>query len=237
VFQVDRELLEESGSVVASDRRVHWLVGGAGSGKSTVCRALHSTLGFTVLDMDARIYGTYHASFSPSRHPVSCRWRSAGDGLAWLLEMTWAEFDAFNRASLPEYLDLLGRELQSLDDPRPILVDGGICNPALLAAVLEPSRIVCVLREGLDASGLWTRPGARSEMRDAVMRLDATGEKWRRFLEFDDCITSTVASECAQAGIRVCAWNEADRAPELADRVARTLGLAAGPPYLTSGSS
>jgi hypothetical protein len=230
VFQIDAQLLEGSGRALASDSRVRWLVGGAGSGKSTVCRELHATHGVTVLDMDARIYGTYHAMFSPSRHPVSCRWRSAGDGLAWLLDMTWDDFDAFNRASVPEYLDLLTREIQAFDDPRPIVVDGGTYHAALLAAVLEPSRIVCMRREGSDASALWAGPGARSDMRDAVMGLDATGEKWKRFLEFDEGITTTVASESARSGVRECAWSDGDPVSDVAERVAGMRGLAGRPP-------
>ena len=225
MFRLDLELLKESGSILASDGRIHWLVGGSGSGKSTVCSELRSKHDVIILDMDSRIYGTYHAMFSPSRHPVSSQWSAADDGLAWLLGLTPAEFDAFNRASLPEYLDLLGSEIQTLDDPRPIVVDGGICNPALLATVLQPSRIVCVRREESDAATLWGQPGARSKMRDAVMRLDATGEKFKRFLEFDDRITATAADECAHAGIQVCAWKESESPSEVANRLAAMLGL------------
>lgn len=229
MFRVDMALLEESGSALASDGRIHWLVGGSGSGKSTVCRELASSRSVTVLDMDSRIYGSYHALFNASRHPVSHRWSEADDGLAWMLDMTWDEFDAFNRASLAEYLDLLGHEIQQLDDPRPIVVDGGICNPGLLATVLEPSRIVGMRRTSLDAAALWAQPGTRSQMREAVLGLDATGEKWGRFLDFDDRITSTVAGECAQAGIRVCEWSESDSVAEVADRVAEMIGLSEPP--------
>ena len=229
MFQVDQRLLEESGRVLASDPRVHWLLGGSGSGKSTVCRTLHSELGVTVLDMDSRIYGTYHASFSPSRHPVSCQWRAAKDRMSWLLEMTWSEFEAFNRASLPEYVDLLSRELRTIGGSCPVLVDGGIWHPALLATILAPSRIVCVRRDGLDASTLWAEPGARSEMRRAAMRLDATGAKWARFLEFDDGITSTVAAEAAEAGIAACVWSGLDSPSDVAERVASSFRFTGQP--------
>jgi len=229
VFQVDQALLEESGRVLASDPRVHWLLGGSGSGKSTVCRVLHAKLGVTVLDMDSRIYGAYHASFSPSRHPVSCQWHAAKDGMSWLLDMTWSQFEAFSRASLPEYIDLLSRELQTIGGPQPVLVDGGIWHPALLATVLEPSRIVCMRRDGLDASTLWAEPGARSEMRRAAMDLDATGAKWTRFLEFDDSITSTVATEAAEAGIVACGWSGSDSPADVAERVAGSFGFARRP--------
>lgn len=228
MFQVDERLLEECRAGFAGDVRIHWLLGGAGSGKSTVARELQSTLGATVLDMDARIYGTFHKAFSPSRHPVSCQWSGAADGLSWLLDMTWDEFDSFNRASLPEYLDLLAREIPKLGVAGVAgvaIVDGGVCAPRMLSTVIEPSRIVCMRRSGLDAGALWAEPGDRSAMRDAVMALDTTGAKWERFVEFDENITRTILAECSQVGIPVCSWDESESSADVATRVAETLGL------------
>jgi hypothetical protein len=225
VFRVDQALLAGCRDALSGDARIHWLLGGAGSGKSTVCRELRSSLGVTVLDMDSRIYGSFHALFSPARHPVSCEWSAATDGLSWLLDMTWDEFDSFNRASLPEYLDLLAREVRALDSSKELVVDGGLCNPSLLATVIEPSRIVCLRRNGLDASALWSEPGERSKMRDAVMALDESGAKWSRFLEFNDCITSSILAECECAAIPVCVWDESQSASDVAARVTGVLGL------------
>ena len=229
MFQIDRSLLAECRDALSGDARIHWLLGGAGSGKSTVARELGEAFGVAVLDMDARIYGTYHTMFSPSRHPVSCRWAAADDGLSWLLDMTWKEFDSFNRASLPEYLDLLACEIRTFERTRQLVVDGGLCNPVLLSTVIDPSRIVCMKRDDLDAQRLWSEPGERSAMRDAARALDTTGAKWSRFLEFNDNITSTILEECSASAIPVCAWDECDSPSDVAARVAGELGLSGSP--------
>ena len=225
MFRVDQTLLEDCRRALSGNDRIHWVLGGAGSGKSTVSRELRSSPGVMVLDMDSRIYGAFHALFSPSRHPVSREWHAAGDGLSWLLDMTWDEFDSFNRASLPEYLDLLAREIETLDSSMELVLDGGVWHPGLLSTVIEPSRMVCMRRKGLDASRLWDEPGERSKMRDATMTLDASGAKWSRFLEFDDGITSTILTECSQAAIPVCVWDDSESSSDTAARVGGMLGL------------
>ena len=229
MFQVDRALLEECRHTLGGDARIRWVLGGSGSGKSAVCREIHSTLGVPVLDMDARIYGTFHALFSPLRHPVSYAWSMAPDGLGWLLDMTPDEFDSFNRASLPEYLDLLAGEIRQIDDGSDLVIDGGVCNPTLLAEVIDPARMVCMRRDGLDPRNLWAEPGERLAMRDAVMRLDATGAKWSRFLEFDRGITSTLLAESSDAAVPVCGWDESEPVSAVATRVSALLGLVSSP--------
>ena len=96
--------------------------------------------------MDARIYGSYHGRFSPTRHPANTAWASAPDGLAWLLGLTWDEFDSFNRAALPEYLDLLAEDLDAIELKGALLVDGGLCTPGLLPSHLCKTGRETVLR-------------------------------------------------------------------------------------------
>ena len=113
-FVVNEALLAAAKAKFANRPRVYWLVGGSGSGKTTLCQALAQQYNLPIYDMDAHIYGEYHGRFSPSRHPVNSQWAAAPNGLAWLLEMSWAEFDAFNQAAVPEYLDLLAEDLEKL---------------------------------------------------------------------------------------------------------------------------
>lgn len=222
-FPLDLDLLTACRTALA-DRDLYWVLGGGGSGKSTVCRELGERLQLDVVDMDARIYGEYHAQFSAKRHPISTQWAAAPDGLAWLLDLSWEEFDAFNRASLPEYVDLLAHELGSRDDTAPVLVDGGVWHPTLLSVALDPARIVCLRREALDPEALWSQPGERAGMRDAVMALDPSGRKWDKFLAFDARITETVLAGAEAAGVRVCAWDDSESPSEVAERVRGLLG-------------
>jgi uridine kinase len=106
-FNINKILLAQARTALSRRDSLYWILGGAGSGKTTVSQALSAKMGIPVYDMDAHIYGTYHNRFTPERHPVNTAWSSAPDGLAWLLDLSWEEFNQFNQAAVPEYLDLL----------------------------------------------------------------------------------------------------------------------------------
>jgi hypothetical protein len=226
LFRVDADLLGECQRALSTDARVRWIVGGAGSGKPTLSRAIGDRCGIPVIDMDTRIYGSFHRLYSPQRHPASSAWASAGDPFRWLLEMSWDDFHAFNRASLPEYLDLLADELAAWPPRRTLLIDGGISCPALLESVIGPSRVVCLVRRGLDSRALWSEPGDRSAMRDSVLSLDDTGGLWERFLDYDRRITESMTLECEMSKVRLCEWDASERPEIVLDRLCGLLGLA-----------
>ena len=108
-YAINQDYLSHSRAMLSKRDNLYWIVGGSGSGKTTICRALSTSHGIPVYDMDAHIYGSYHGRFTQQRHPVNKAWSSSQNGLAWLLGMSWEEFDNFNRAALPEYLDLLAK--------------------------------------------------------------------------------------------------------------------------------
>ena len=110
-FPINSDLIVQAREVLSSRERLFWIVGGAGSGKTTICSILSERYALPVYDMDAHIYGTYHSRFTPERHPVNTAWSTSENGLAWLLSMSWDEFNNFNQAALPEYLDLLAEDL------------------------------------------------------------------------------------------------------------------------------
>ena len=112
-FSINEKTLIQARDALAGSRKVYWVLGGAGSGKTTVCGVLSDRLGIPVYDMDAHIYGAYHRRFKQERHPANNAWSTARNGLEWLLQMTWNEFDTFNRAALPEYLELLAQDVQA----------------------------------------------------------------------------------------------------------------------------
>lgn len=114
-FVINNDLLAQSRESLFKRDRLYWVVGGAGSGKTTICQALSVRFNVPVYDMDASIYGAYHGRFERERHPVNKAWSSSENGLAWLLDMSWDEFNNFNQAALPEYLDLLAEDIKALD--------------------------------------------------------------------------------------------------------------------------
>ena len=131
-FIINHDLLTQAQRTLSGRDNLYWLVGGAGSGKTTICRSLSTEFDIPIYDMDEHIYRTYHGRFSPTRHPTNTAWATSPNGLAWLLNMSWNEFNSFNQAALPEYLDLLAANLALTNAYDPVLIDGGICNPALL---------------------------------------------------------------------------------------------------------
>jgi hypothetical protein len=114
-FNINTDLLHEAHAALNDRGNLYWIVGGSGSGKTTISQALAAKFDMYLYDMDAYIYGGYHGRFTPERHPVNTAWTSAENGLAWLLSMSWDEFNNFNQAALPEYVDLLTADLAPLD--------------------------------------------------------------------------------------------------------------------------
>jgi len=200
-------------------------VGGAGSGKTTICQTLAKTYGLPVYDMDAHIYGDYHGRFSPTRHPVNSQWAAAPNGLAWLLQMTWEEFDAFNQAAVPEHLDLLAEDLAQMGPNASILIDGGIANPGLIAQVLPTNQIVCLARPGRSSAEIWSESEERLGMKEMVDQLPNPEQAWQRFLEFDALINQTILQECLANNITICSRTETESVADLAQRVAHALGM------------
>ncbi len=204
---------------------MYWVVGGAGSGKTTVCRILSDRFGIPVYDMDAHIYGAYHGRFTQERHPVNYAWSSAHNGLEWLLNMSWDEFIAFNQAALPEYLDLLTEDVRTENQKTPVLIDGGICNPRLLTRVIPSNQIVCLARQQHSSERVWAESAERRGMKELINKLPKSEEAWRTFLEFDKKITQTTLKECRETGILVCIRNEKESAEEFSKKVAQVLGI------------
>ena len=224
-FVVNEALLAAAKAKFANRPRVYWLVGGSGSGKTTLCQALAQQYNLPIYDMDAHIYGEYHGRFSPSRHPVNSQWAAAPNGLAWLLEMSWAEFDAFNQAAVPEYLDLLAEDLEKLPLDDSLLIDGGIVNTAVAARAFPASQMVCLSRPGMSSSDVWHETPARLEMKAMFDYLPEPEAMWQKFLEFDAKISQTILQESQTANIPICVRSETDSVALLANRIAQTLKL------------
>ena len=85
MFAVDIELIDRAGEVLSVHPYVYWILGGAGSGKSTICAELSRACTIPVYDMDEHIYGASFSRYRPERHPANTAWAAAEDGMQWLL--------------------------------------------------------------------------------------------------------------------------------------------------------
>lgn len=236
VFNVDPSLIEGSARRLRARGGLYWIVGGSCSGKTTVCRAVSQQTGIAVYDMDAHVYGAYMGRYSPSRHPASCAWFRRPDALRWALTLSSDKFSSLSAAVDAEMLDLLSDDLGDLGDATPVLIDGGITHPSVLAAAVRPARIACLAIADSESRRIWETDPSRRDMRMAVQRPPGGQDAWATFLEFNRRISETAEAEARQAGIRVHTRSTALSAEALADAVSRGLGVAAASaPRLPSG--
>ncbi|MEZ6187840.1 MAG: hypothetical protein R3F62_22875 [Planctomycetota bacterium] len=225
-FQPNQELLQRAGTILADFDQIYWVLGGAASGKSTVCRAIAKQTAVSVYDMDAHIYGAYMGRYTPERHPASLAWFTAVNPLAFILSRSTTEFDNLNRAANVEYLDLFAEEMAQTRPQGPLLVDGGLTHPSVLAQVLPTERIVCLGVETAVSQHAWNHDPERAEMKQSVLNLPDGTTAWAQFLAFDQQINETMLAESKTAGIKIYRRAAPTTVTELAGSVVDYFGKA-----------
>ena len=195
---------------------LRWLIGGSGSGKSTIARAIGAQTGIAVYDMDEAVFGRFR--FDPTRHPATTAWFTAANPLHWMLSQPWPAFDALYAAANAETLDLLADALAGRPD-EPLLIDGGITHPSILTQVIPAARLLCLERDEAQRAGEWHTSPSRTPMRDEILALPDGATLWRRFQEYDRRMTETIGRESRECGIQVLSWAEGDTVERLAGRV------------------
>lgn len=218
-FNTSEKLIRAARGIFLSWDRLYWVLGGSGSGKSTVCRHLSGQTGIPLYDMDSQIYGDYHSRFIQNRHPANWEWSRSENGLAWLLDRSWESFLQFNRAALPEYLDLLAEDLSHRDPAEGLLIDGGIFTPCVAARVLPANRMVCIAAPWQSSSDLWEGDQERRQMKAAFGSFPDPDGAWNKFLEFDRQINRTLLQECTDCGIPIIIREKSTSIPDLANRI------------------
>ena len=162
MFDPNLELLAILRAERARFERVFWVIGGSCSGKSTACRAISAQRSLALYDMDEHSFGAYMGRYTWERHPASKRWFSADNPLEWALSLSWNEFNELYRAVNIECLDLFAEELRNGPPAGPLLVDGGITHPSVLAHLLPPERIFCIGIDSEASAHCWNHDPARA---------------------------------------------------------------------------
>jgi len=202
-FAIDTGLLDDVRQRFVG-LNVRWVLGGAGSGKSTVTQEVCGrTPSIDHVDMDAHIYGRFFGRYDRQRHPASCAWLLDDKPLDWILSLpTLHAYDAHQRAMTVEVLDLLVDDLRKTPST-PVLVDGGLTHPSVLAEVLPATRIVVLAVDKDESRRLWTEDERRRQMKADVLMLDDGAHKWETFLACDAHLHDVMLQEAAAAGMAV----------------------------------
>jgi len=209
-------LLHKARAALQELDALRWVIGGSCSGKTTVCRAVAARTGLAVYDMDEAVFGRYQ--FDPLRHPATTAWFTAANPLHWMLSQPWPAFDALYRANNAEVLDLLADDLAGRP-AAPLLIDGGITHPSLLAQVIPAARVVCVETTDELRRREWETSPHRAPMKDEILALPDGAALWARFLAYDQRMTATIGRESRACGMTVLSWAEGSPVEDLSERV------------------
>jgi hypothetical protein len=223
---VNEALLADARRVLAGHGGLRFVLGGAGTGKSTVCAALAVRRGLEILDMDARLYGSWHGRFDPARHPANHAWSTAADPLAWQVAMEPGAFLAFHETATAEALDLLADELRGADPARPLVVDGGFGSVAVVARVVPASSIVCLALPPDLIATVWTGDEERRGFLDVVAGIEGQKDPMGRFLALDAAMSARMVADAHAAGVAVIERQGDEPVTLTAARVAEVLDLA-----------
>ena len=225
LFSLDHDLLTEVRAALSEHKRNYWILGGAGSGKSTVCRALAEQLPIIVYDMDAYVFGDFMSRFTGERHPASTAWFSASDPMNWALSLSWTEFNSMYQAASAEYISLFAEDISKGTINEPVIVDGGITHPSVLAEVVPVKRIICLMTAPGLLENVWESSEERLAMKRYVLALENGLSKWNTFQEFDARLTQTALEESELFGIKVISRDEGASASHTASKAAEYFGL------------
>jgi hypothetical protein len=225
VFQPNSELLSQARVSLARHTRIYWLLGGACAGKSTLSGAVAARRDIRVCTMDELIYGTWMERYTKERHPASTAWFSRENPLEWSLSLSWNSFESLNRAAAIECLDLFAEDMAEAPDGVPLLADGGLMHPSILAKAIPPDRIVCIDIDAESGAHRWNHDEERAGMKSAVRALPGGETAWRKFLDFDRRITEMIRAESRACGIRIIRRDAALSIDDAASEVLSHLGL------------
>lgn len=219
MFTVDQTLIQKAQNMLADFPHLYWVLGGSATGKSTVCQTIGQDGGLKVYDMDQYIYGRFQPHYTPDRHPACTAWFHAENALAWVMSLSWPEFDALNRATNAEYLDLLAAECQTTDPATPILIDGGFTHPSIVAQVAETEHIVCLQAERELVIGEWNSHEERLAMKGWIYELPNPEAAWQKFLEHDRLMGEVMVQESRSLGVAVFKRKKDTAVADLAQQI------------------
>ena len=227
-FAIDEALLAAATARLRANLNLWFVMGGAGTGKSSVCHHLHALMRLPVIDMDARMYGAWGDRWDPARHPANSAWMRAADPLAWQLSLAPEAFLQFHAAATAEALDLLAEEMAEMaaaaeaDEGVTVLIDGGFGSLAVVARAVPPASIVCLAMPPRSSTFVWTSDPGRRGFLEEVAAVATVADPVARFLALDAALSERMVADAGHTGTAIVT-----RSPETPLEVTAVLVAAA----------
>ena len=223
-FPIDEALLASARDRLHAHPGLRFVLGGSGTGKSTVARALGRSSGIEVIDMDSRIYGTWGDRWDAVRHPITLAWLHAPNALAWQLALEPDAFLRFHAAATAEALDLLADELLGATETMPTLVDGGFGSLAVVARAMPSSAIVCLALPPGSSKAVWAAEPDRRRFLELVATAPVA-DPAARFLALDTAMSERFIADARAAGVPVVVRGDGTTVASTTAAVSGILGL------------
>ena len=223
-YKVDERMVAACRDALWDDERVWWVIGGACSGKSSVCRAIQRQTGVAVVDMDAEVYGGYGERLDPDRHPAMSTWFSVPDPFGWMLGMSLEAFEQVTRTIDVEMLSLFAEDMGRRAADARMLVDGGLWHASVVARVMPARRVVCMATTPERSAEIWNSDSERAEIRQSVQSRPDGESLWREWLAHGDASASWTVRDSRAAGIAVIDTLADGSAERSAERVREVFG-------------
>jgi len=202
-------------------RRVYWIGGGSGAGKSTIARRLSDEHGLLRYSTDA-VMSDHARRCTPRASPFLDAFKEMDMDERWVSRSPQTMMETFHWFRGKGF-GLIIEDLLELPADPGVIVEGFRLLPHLVKPLLhEPARAVWLLptpefrRAALESRGmLWGIAGKTSDPERAL----------RNLLERDRMFTERLEREANQAGLAVMAIDRSMTEDDLAGRIATQFGL------------
>lgn len=114
---------------------IYWIGGSPCAGKSSIADILSKMYGLAVYHVDQVFYDKHLSQITPQEKPVLYKWHNTPWNELWMQPHEVLLDEA--RASYNEHFDLIIRDLEDIEHPKPVIVEGTALLPDLVSALIQ----------------------------------------------------------------------------------------------------
>lgn len=200
---------------------VYWIGGGSGAGKSTVARRLAAQHGLRLLATD-EVMPDHGSRMTADDSPYLTEFAAMDMDERWVNRSPQAMLETFHWFR-GEGFGLIVEDLARLPAGPGVIVEGFRLLPSLVKPLLAvPGQAVWLLPT---PEFRWAAFGSRGSAWEIARKTSNPEKALRNLLERDRMFTECLAAEAGQLGLRVIEVDTPMTEDDLAEQVARALGI------------